>query len=40
MNLIQTFIPAVLEAYDFSDTRTLVEIGGGYGSVVSGILQK
>src|SRR6185369_5383434 len=31
---------AVLDAYDFSQTRTLVDIGGGHGSVVAGILQK
>jgi hypothetical protein len=38
--LTQTFIPAVLAAYDFGDTRTLVDIGGGHGSVVAAILQK
>jgi hypothetical protein len=40
VNLTQMFIPAILEAYDFSDTRTLVDVGGGYGSVLGSILQK
>ncbi|MGH9554820.1 MAG: methyltransferase [Terriglobales bacterium] len=33
-------IPAVLEAYDFSGIGTLVDVAGGHGSVISGILQK
>jgi len=40
VNLSQIFIPAVLEAYDFSSTRTLVDVGGGHGSVVASVLQK
>jgi hypothetical protein len=40
VNLTQMFIPAVLEAYDFSGTNTLVDIGGGHGSVLASILQK
>ena len=40
VNLTQMFIPAVLEAYDFSGTKTLVDIGGGHGSVVAAILQR
>jgi hypothetical protein len=40
VNLTQMFIPAVLEAYDFSGTQTLVDIGGGHGSVLASILQK
>ncbi|MCI0353552.1 MAG: methyltransferase, partial [Acidobacteria bacterium] len=33
-------IPAVLEAYDFSGIGTLVDVAGGHGSVISGILEK
>jgi hypothetical protein len=40
VNVTQTFIPAVLEAYDFGETRTLVDVGGGHGSVLAAILQK
>jgi hypothetical protein len=40
MNMTATFIPAVLAAYDFSETRVLVDVGGGHGSVVGAILQK
>jgi O-methyltransferase domain len=40
VNVTQMFIPPVLEAYDFSGTRTLVDIGGGHGSVVGAILKK
>jgi hypothetical protein len=40
VNLTHIFIPAVLEAYDFSGTQTLVDVGGGHGSVLASILQK
>ena len=40
VNMTHMFIPAVLEAYDFSETRTLVDVGGGHGSVLASILQK
>lgn len=30
---------AVLTAYDFSDTRILVDVGGGHGALVTAILQ-
>ncbi|MBI3406342.1 MAG: methyltransferase, partial [Acidobacteria bacterium] len=33
-------IPAVLETYDFSGIETLVDVAGGHGQVLSGILQK
>jgi hypothetical protein len=33
-------VPAVLEAYDFSGIRTLVDIAGGHGGVLTAILQK
>jgi hypothetical protein len=33
------FIPAVLEAYDFSGIKKLVDVGGGIGSVLAGILK-
>jgi SAM-dependent methyltransferase len=31
---------AVLEAYDFSDARTIMDVGGGNGSMVISILQR
>jgi hypothetical protein len=40
VNITHLFIPAILEAYDFSKTRVLADIGGGLGSVVGAILQK
>jgi hypothetical protein len=40
VNLTQMFIPAILEAYDFSGMHTLVDVGGGHGSVLASILQK
>lgn len=40
VNLTHMFIPAVLEAYDFSGTQMLADIGGGHGSVIASILQK
>jgi hypothetical protein len=33
-------IPAVLEVYDFSGIRTLVDVAGGHGGVLTSILQK
>jgi hypothetical protein len=33
-------VPAVLESYDFSGVRTLVDIAGGHGAVLTAILQK
>ncbi|HEX9761366.1 MAG TPA: methyltransferase [Candidatus Acidoferrales bacterium] len=33
-------VPAVLEAYDFSGIRLLVDVAGGHGSVICPILQK
>jgi hypothetical protein len=33
-------VPAVLEAYDFSGIRTLIDIAGGHGRVLTSILQK
>jgi SAM-dependent methyltransferase len=32
-------IPAVLEAYDFSGIKTLVDVAGGHGQVLTSILQ-
>jgi len=32
--------PAVLDAYDFSGLGTIVDVGGGHGSLLAGILQK
>jgi hypothetical protein len=33
-------IPAIVESYDFSGIRTLVDIAGGHGAVLTSILQK
>jgi len=33
-------VPAVLEAYDFSGIKVLVDVAGGHGGVLTGILQK
>lgn len=33
-------IPAVLEAYDFSGIKTLVDVAGGHGGVLTGVLQE
>jgi len=35
-----TSVPAVLEAYDFSGAETVVDVGGGSGSLMMGILEK
>jgi hypothetical protein len=32
-------VPTVLEAYDFSDIRVLVDVAGGHGGVLTGILR-
>lgn len=34
-----TAIPAILSGYDFSDTRVLLDVGGGVGSLLTAILQ-
>lgn len=31
---------AILEAYDFSDFTTIVDVGGGYGEMLGSILEK
>ena len=38
VNFTRTCIGAILEAYDFSSIRKLVDVGGGHGSVVAAIL--
>jgi hypothetical protein len=40
VNMTEMFVPAVLEAYDFSETQTLVDVGGGHGSVLATVLQR
>jgi O-methyltransferase domain len=40
VNLTRTFVPAVLEVYDFSKIRKIVDVGGGHGSVVAAILAR
>jgi hypothetical protein len=39
-NITHMFIPSILEAYDFSGTKVLADIGGGLGSVIAAILQR
>ncbi len=34
------FTQAIVDAYDFSSTRKIIDVGGGYGSLLSAILQK
>lgn len=38
--LSEMVVPAVLEAYDFSGVGTLVDVGGGHGALLTGILAK
>jgi hypothetical protein len=40
VNFTQICLPAILDAYDFGGIRTLVDVGGGHGSVIAGILQR
>ena len=39
-NFSGMIIPAVLEAYDFSDIKVLVDVAGGHGGVLSGVLSR
>ena len=39
-NYSQRTIPGVLEAYDFSGVKTLVDVAGGHGFVLGSILQE
>jgi hypothetical protein len=39
-NLSRRAVPAVLDAYDFSDIGKLVDVAGGHGKLLTGILQK
>ena len=32
-------IPAILAAYDFTSIQTLVDVAGGHGKLIAGILQ-
>jgi hypothetical protein len=32
-------VPAIIEAYDFSDAKKLVDVAGGYGHLLAGVLQ-
>lgn len=38
--LSSQFAPLVVDAYDFSDLSTLVDLGGGHGLLLNSILQK
>jgi hypothetical protein len=40
VNLTHMFVPAILEAYDFEGTQTLVDVGGGHGSVLATIIRR
>jgi O-methyltransferase domain/Dimerisation domain len=33
-------LPAILQAYDFSDCTTIVDVGGGHGALLRGILER
>lgn len=39
-NFTANMTPALLEAYDFSPVRTLVDVGGGHGLFLAAILQR
>jgi hypothetical protein len=39
-NISAMTIPVVLEAYDFSGVKTLVDVGGGHGLLISQILKQ
>jgi O-methyltransferase domain/Dimerisation domain len=36
----QMVVPAALEAYDFSGIRVLVDVAGGHGGVLTGVLER
>jgi O-methyltransferase domain len=38
--LSEMVVPAVLEVYDFSDIRTLMDVAGGHGALLRAILNK
>lgn len=39
VNLSSSVVPAIVEAYDFSDAALVVDIAGGHGSLLAGILK-
>src|SRR5438477_2372963 len=38
--LSAAIVPAALEAYDFSGIHTLVDVAGGHGELLMGVLKK
>ena len=38
--VMERTIVALLEAYDFSNARTVVDVGGGHGNLLAGVLQR
>lgn len=39
-NLTANAVAALLDAYDFSGVATLADVGGGYGTLLAGVLEK
>jgi hypothetical protein len=39
-SLARPYVPAVLDAYDFSAARRVADVGGGHGSMLTGILER
>jgi len=40
MAATEIFTQAIVDAYDFGDTQKIIDVGGGYGSLLQSILQK
>src|SRR5262245_20591510 len=40
MSFSSTTIPAIVEAYDFSDVNVLADVAGGYGHLLAAVLKK
>jgi hypothetical protein len=35
-----TWVPAIVEAYDFSKFRRIIDVGGGFGTILAAILRR
>jgi SAM-dependent methyltransferase len=40
LNITKYSLPSILNAYDFSKYKTIVDVGGGYGQLMDGVLEK
>jgi len=40
MAATESFTQAIVDAYDFGDAKKVIDVGGGYGSLLQAILQK